>query len=332
METLETDRFMPYPWPMTIATMRLPDLEAWAIFASVVEHRSFSGAADAIGLSKATVSKAISRLEAHLGQSLFHRTSRRLALTEAARPLAEHAARILAEARAAEESAYDGARSPTGRVRLAAPMSFGLTSVAPIVAEFLAAYPGIEVDLHLSDARVDIVAQGFDIALRIADLPDSSLRARRLCGIAAHIVAAPAYLAAHGRPTHPSQLGEHRLFGYSNTTGPWRFRRVTREGADGEDVSIRPRGPLTANSGEALVPALLAGLGIAVLPDFIIGPHLASGALVAILSDWTPPPVGLHLLTPPSPLRPARVEALIAFLADRVRDPCTLAESADRLS
>ncbi len=295
--------------------MRLPDLEAWAIFASVVEHRSFSAAADAIGLSKATVSKAITRLEAHLGQSLFHRTSRRLALTEAGKPLAEHAARILAEARLAEESANDAASAPTGRVRLAAPMSFGITNVAPLLAEFLAAHPGIEVDLHLSDARVDIVAEGFDVALRIAELPDSSLRARRLCTINSYIVAAPDYLAANGTPTHPAQLGEHRLFGYSNVVGPWRFH-----GPGGAEVSVRAQGPLTANSGEAILPALVAGLGIARLPEFIVGAALASGALVPILADWAPAPIGLHLLTPPSPLRPARVEALIAFLTTRLRD------------
>jgi len=297
--------------------VRLPDLEAWAIFAAVVEHRSFSAAADAIGLSKATVSKAITRLEAHLGQSLFHRTSRRLALTEAGRPLAEHAARLLADARAAEEAARDGASAPTGRVRLAAPMSFGIANVAPLVARFLALHPGIEIDLHCSDAKVDIVAEGFDVALRIADLPDSSLRARRLCSIAAHTVAAPAYLVAHGTPAHPAELGEHRLLGYANVTGPWRFR----DGA-GADVSVKPRGPLVANSGEALIPALHAGLGIARLPGFIVGPHLADGSLVAILPDWNVAPIGLHLLTPPSPLRPARVEALIDFLATHLKDPC----------
>ena len=298
--------------------MRLPDLEAWAIFATVVEHRSFSAAADAIGLSKATVSKAITRLEAQLGQSLFHRTSRRLALTEGARSLAEHAARILAEALAAEEAARDGQGELAGRIRLAAPMGFGIANVAPLVADFLVAHPGIEIDLHLSDARVDIVAEGFDIALRIADLPDSSLRARRLCGIATHIVAAPAYLQQHGEPSHAGQLGEHRLLGYANAPGPWRFH-----GADGSDVSVRATGPLIANNGEALVPALIAGLGITRLPGFIIAPHLASGLLVAILQDWTPPPTGLHLLTPPSALRPARVEALIAFLVERLRDSAT---------
>ncbi|WP_174291295.1 LysR family transcriptional regulator [Sphingomonas bacterium] len=305
--------------------MRLPDLEAWAIFAAVVEHRSFSGAADAIGLSKATVSKAIARLERQLGQSLFHRTSRRLALAEAARPLAERAARILAEARAAEEEARDAGVGLAGRIRIAAPLGFGVVNVAPLLAEFLAAHPGIEIDLDLSDARVDIVAQGFDLALRIADLPDSSLRSRRLCGVSAHTVASPAYLAAHGTPAHPSELTGHRLLAYANTTGPWRFRR---SGA-AEEVAVRPEGPLISNSGEALVPALLAGLGIARLPGFVVGRHLAGGALVAILGDWEPAAIGLHLLTPPSPLRPARVEALIAFLAQRLRDPCSDHRLAD---
>lgn len=294
--------------------MRLPDLEAWAIFATVVEHQSFSAAAETLGLSKATVSKAVSRLEAHLGTSLFHRTSRRLALTEAGRPLAVQAARILAEARAAEESAQDGARLPAGRIRLAAPMSFGITNVAPLLAEFLATHPGIEIELHLSDARVDIVAEGFDVALRIASLPDSSLRARRLCSVGSYIVAAPAYLAAHGIPTHPSELSTHRLLGYTNVTGPWRFA-----GPGGAEVFVKPSGPLSANSGEAILPALLMGIGIARLPDFILGDHLASGALVEILPDWRPAEIGLHLLTPPSPLRPARVEALMTFLAERLR-------------
>ncbi|WP_375395982.1 LysR family transcriptional regulator [uncultured Sphingomonas sp.] len=294
--------------------MRLPDFEAWAIFATVVEHHSFSAAADTLGLSKATVSKAVSRLEAHLGTSLFHRTSRRLALTEAGRPLAEQAARILAEARAAEEQAQDGARLPAGRIRVAAPMSFGVVNVAPLLAEFLAEHPGIEIELHLSDARIDIVAEGFDVALRIAALPDSSLRARRLCGIVGHVVGAPGYLDRHGTPTHPADLARHRLLGYTNVTGPWRFA-----GPDGAEVFVKASGPLSANSGEAILPALLMGLGIARLPDFILGDHLTSGALVEILPDWRPAEVGLHLLTPPSPLRPARVEALMTFLTERLR-------------
>lgn len=295
--------------------MRLPDLEAWAIFATVAQRRSFTAAAEALGLSKATVSKAVARLEADIGQSLFHRTSRRLALTEAGRPLAEHAARILATAEAAEEAARDAASAPAGRIRLAVPMTFGVSNVAPILPDFLAAHPGIEIELHLSDARVDIVAEGFDVALRIADLPDSTLRARRLCTIASYLVAAPAYLDRHGTPTHPGQLGDHALLGYTNIAGPWRFR-----GPGGAEISVKAEGPIAANSGDALMPALVAGLGIAKLPAFILGDALATGTVVELLPEWRPAPVGLHLLTPPSQLRPARVEALIAFLTERLRD------------
>ncbi len=295
--------------------MRLPDLEAWATFATVADHSSFSAAATAMGVSKATVSKAVARLEASLGQSLFHRTSRRLTLTEAGKPLAERAQRMLAEAVAAEEAAHDAASAPAGRLRVAAPMTFGVTHVAPLIAEFLAAHPAIEIELALSDARVDIVAEGFDVALRIAELPDSSLRARRLRSVASHIVAAPAYLERYGTPRHPGELGDHRLLGYTNITGPWRFR-----GPGGAEVAVRASGPLAANSGDSLMPALIAGLGIARLPDFILGDTVADGRLVEILPEWRPAPVGLHLLTPPSPLRPARVEALIAFLSERLRD------------
>ncbi|MGI4949492.1 MAG: LysR family transcriptional regulator [Janthinobacterium lividum] len=298
--------------------MRLPDLEAWAIFASVVEHGSFSGAATAIGLSKATVSKAVTRLEAQLGQSLFHRTSRRLALTEAGKPLAEHARRLLAEAHAAEEAARAGASAPAGRIRLAAPMSFGVIHLAPLLAEFLERHPAVQIDLQLSDARVDIVAEGIDVALRIAVLPDSSLRARRLREVAIHVIAAPSYLAARGTPAHPADLGRHVLLGYSYTNGPWRFTRARDDGTD-EEVAVRTDGPLSANSGDALLPALRAGLGIAVLPDFIVGAAIAEGALVPILTDWATIRPALHLVTPPSPLRPARVEALIAFLAEHLR-------------
>lgn len=298
--------------------MRLPDFEAWAIFACVVEHRSFSGAAGAIGVSKATVSKAIARLEAQLGTALFHRTSRRLTLTDSGTALAERAGRILAEAQAAEEAAIDSAKAPSGMVRIAAPITFGIRFVADTIAELLVEHPGIQIDLRLSDARVDIVADGFDIALRIADLPDSSLRARRLAPIKARVVAAPSYLAEHGTPRHPADLAHHACFLYANAIGAWQFRK-----ADGEEAAVRPAGPLITDNGDAMMPALLAGLGIARLPDFIIDRELADGRLVEILSDWSPMNVALHLLTPPSTLRPARVELVIEFLSQRFRNLCT---------
>jgi DNA-binding transcriptional LysR family regulator len=291
--------------------MRLPDFEAWAIFASVVEHRSFSAAARTLSLSKATVSKAITRLEAQLGASLFHRTSRTLSLTETGRALAPRAQRILTEAICAEEEASDAASAPKGLVKLAAPMTFGLQRVAPAVADFLALHPDITIDLCLDDKQIDLVEQGIDVALRIAQLPDSSLRARRLCPIAMHVVASRDYLDRHGRPKHPADLAHHRCIWYANNE-TWRFA-----GPGGAEVSVKPEGPLRSSSGEAMLPALRAGLGISALPDFIVGPDLAEGTLDEVLTDWTAPPIALHLVTPPNPLRPARVEALIGFLVER---------------
>ncbi len=295
METLETDRFA------FIARMKLPDFEAWAIFASVVEHRSFSGAATALGVSKATVSKAISRLETRLGATLFHRTSRRLTLTASGQELADRARRILAEGEAAEEAARDAASAPAGLVRVAAPMTFGLLLVAPALAEFMGQNPGIKIDLRLSDAFVDIVAEGIDVALRIAELPDSSLRARRLGPVTAHIVGAPAYFARAGRPRHPADLATHACFAYTNTATPdlWRFRKP-----GGEEAAVRIDGPLRADNGDAMLPALRAGLGLARLPHTMIAPDLARGTLETVLDDWSAGAAALHLLTPPGTIRP----------------------------
>jgi DNA-binding transcriptional LysR family regulator len=299
--------------------MKLPDFEAWAVFAAVVEHRSFSGAAEALAVSKATVSKAITRLEARLGTSLFHRTSRRLTLTDSGRALADHAQRIRAEGEAAEEAAFESASAPAGLVRVAAPLTFGIQAVAPALADFMALHPGIKVDLRLSDAFIDIVGEGIDIALRIAELPDSSLRARRLGPVAGHIVASPGYFDRVGRPRHPADLATHACFVYTNTATPdvWRFRR-----AGGEEAAVRVDGPIRTDNGDAMLPALRAGLGVARLPDFLVAEDLAAGRLESVLSDWAVGAAGLHLLTPPGTLRPARVEALIEFLSDRLRRIC----------
>jgi DNA-binding transcriptional LysR family regulator len=295
---------------------KLPDLEGLAIFAKVVETRSFAGAATALGLSKATVSKAVSRLESRLRARLFNRTSRRFALTDTGRMLSERAARILAEGEAAENDALAQAAAPRGLVRLAVPMSFGISQIAPILSDFLAAFPEVSIDLHLSDAVVDLIGEGFDAALRIAVLLDSALIARRLCGVTRFTVAAPAYLAQHGRPSHPRDLENHACFGYAYLPTPdvWRFANHA-----GEEVSMRPCGPLRANNAEALMPALLAGLGIAEQPDFIVREALADGRLEAVLTDWSLPLGGLYLLTPSAGPRPARVEALLDFLVGRLR-------------
>lgn len=294
---------------------RLPDLEALAIFARVVELRGFSAAAQDLGLSKATVSKAVTRLEARLGTRLFNRTSRRLAITDAGAKLAERAARVLAEGEAAEDEALDQSQVPRGLVRLAAPMSFGLAEVAPVLPDFLARYPEVAIDLHLSDEMIDIVGLGVDMVLRIAALPDSSLVARRLRPMTRYAVASPAYLDARGRPTHPSQLADHACLGYAYLPSPETWRFVS---AAGEEVSVRPKGPLCANNADALTPALLAGLGLAVQPDFAVGRLVAEGRLEAVMTDWTPPPVALHLVQPAGGPRPARVEALADFLVRRL--------------
>lgn len=290
----------------------LPDFEALAIFAKVVELRSFAAAAAELALSKPTVSKAVSRLEDRLGARLFNRTSRRLALTDAGQKLAERAARLLADGEAAESEALSQSVAPRGLVRLAVPMTFGVKVVAPILPEFLKAYPDVSIDLHLSDDMVDLIGQGFDAGLRIASLPDSSLIARRLCAMPRHTVAAPAYLKKYGCPTHPMHLAQHRCFAYAYLSTPnvWHYTN-----AAGEQASVRPAGPLRANNGEAVLPALIAGLGIADLPEFIVGDAIASGDVEVILKGWKQTEGAVHLVMPPGGPRPARVEALAEFLA-----------------
>ncbi len=290
---------------------KLPDFEALAIFAKVVELRSFAGAAGELALSKATVSKAVTRLEERLGARLFNRTSRRLALTDAGQRLSERAARLLADGEAAEDEALAQSTSPRGLVRLAVPMTFGVKAVAPLLPEFLQVYPEVSIDLHLSDATVDLIGEGFDAGLRIARLPDSSLIARRLCAMPRYTVAAPSYLKRNGRPTHPMHLAQHKCFGYAYLSTPnvWHYMN-----AAGEQASVRPAGPLRVNNGEAVMPALLAGLGIADLPDFIVGEAIASGDVEVILKGWKQPEGAVHLVTPPGGPRPARVEVLADFL------------------
>jgi len=235
---------------------KLPDFAALAIFAKVVELRSFAAAASELALFKPTVSKAVGRLEERLGARLFNRTSRRLALTDAGQKLAERAARLLADGEAAENEALSQSVAPRGLVRLAAPMTFGVKVVAPILPEFLGQYPDVSIDLHLSDAMVDLIGEGFDAGLRIATLPDSSLIARRLCAMPRYTVAAPAYLKKYGRPTHPMHLAEHRCFAYSYLSTPnvWHYTN-----ASGEQASVRPAGQLRVNNGEAVLPRAARG-------------------------------------------------------------------------
>jgi DNA-binding transcriptional LysR family regulator len=292
-------------------TRRLPDLEAWAIFARVAELGSFARAAQDLGLSNPTVSKALARLEARLGVRLIARTSRRLSLTEAGRAALTRASRILAEGEAAEDEAVEQASVPRGRVRISAPLSFGVGHMAATLPGFLAAYPEITLDIALSDRRVDLVAEGFDLALRIARLEDSALIARRLCGVRLLLVAAPAYFAARERPTHPAQLREQDALAYSgaDTPGVWRFVH-----AQFGEEAVTPRIRMWSDNADMLTPALLAGHGLAVLPEFLVWREVGRGELEVVMPDWAAPPLALHLVLPPSPLRPLRVQAVIDHL------------------
>ena len=296
----------------------LPDLEGLAIFAKVVDMRSFAGAASELNLSKATVSKAVSRLETRLGTRLFNRTSRRLALTDAGRQLSARAAHILAEAEAAEDDARAQSSTPRGRVRLAVPMSFGVLHVAPLIAEFLAAYPEVTIELNLSDAIIDLIGEGYDAAIRIGTLPDSSLVARRLCDSQRYLVGSPAYLKEHGRPNHPLQLADHACLGYTYAIGPETWRFTTK---DGKSASVRPSGPLRVNNGDAMMPALIAGIGLGVLPEFIVREALADGRLQRLLPEWTLASGAVYWLTPPGGPRPKRVDILRDFLMSKLSSP-----------
>ncbi|EML1599792.1 LysR family transcriptional regulator [Burkholderia cenocepacia] len=296
----------------------LPDFEGLAMFAKVAEHGSFAAAARATGVSVATVSRGVARLEDRLGARLFNRTSRQLSLTEFGRTISEKAGEIYRQAEETESSAREMSVQPRGLVRLAVPMSFGLRWVAPLLPGFFRAYPEVSIDLHLSDASVDLIANGFDAALRIAALPDSSLVARRLCAVTQFVVASPEYLRREGRPTHPRELADRPClpYAYRARSAVWRFTNDA-----GDEESVMPTGPLRVTNADALLPTLLDGLAIAELPEFIAGEYLADGRLEAILPDWSLTTGGLYFVTPSARARPAKVTALSDYFAEHLGNP-----------
>lgn len=298
--------------------MALPDYEGWAMFAAVADAGSFGGAAAALGVSPASVSKAVARLEGALGLALFHRTTRRVALSTAGHDLLPEARAMVAAAAAAVEGAREGRGALAGPIRLTAPMSFGIRALGGPLADFADAHPDVTLDVMLSDDQCDIIAGGYDLALRIAELPDSALLSRTVAPVPMSLLASPAYLAAHGVPRHPLDLGLHRLLGYGHRgqVAALRFAR------GGETAVVTPGGPLFTNNGDVMVPMLVAGQGLAMLPEFIAAAELADGRLVRILADWQLPEPRLQIVMPPSRRRPARVNALVEHLVAVLKQSC----------
>lgn len=294
--------------------MAAPTLDLIATFARVAEKDGFSRAARDLGVSKATISKQIAALEKDLGVRLFHRTTRKLTLTEAGRRTQQRAQRILEELDAIREEAGEARASPRGRLRIAAPMTFTAEWLAPALPAFLEAYPDIQLELALDDRRIDLIAEGFDAALRISAMPDSSLSARVLCGVETYVVAAPRYWDARGRPHHPADLAMHACFRYANlaTAGVWRFFSE-----DSEEARVTVDGPLCVNNGAVELPALLAGLGVARLPDFIVARGIASGALEVALPQWRSEPIWMHLLSASGRTQTRKLKAFSDFLHDQ---------------
>jgi DNA-binding transcriptional LysR family regulator len=239
-------------------------------------------------------------------------------LTDYGRTLAERASRIYADAEETEDFARKASSRPRGLVKLAAPLSFGARWVAPLLPEFFRRYPDIAVELHLTDAQTDLIGDGFDAALRIAAMKDSSLVARQIVAVRRFVVASPGYIARHGRPRHPRDLVAHRCLSYANRAkhDVWRFAHLKT----GEECSITPTGQLRGTSVDALLPTVLEGLAITELPEFIATQYFSEKQLEPILTDWSLPGGGLYFVTPTARARPAKVAALADFLIKELSD------------
>lgn len=295
---------------------RLAEME---IFVRVVEEGSFSAAATALGLTKSAVSKRVAALEDRLGARLLNRTTRRLSVTDAGAAFHGRAARILAEAEEAEAEVSCLQAAPRGLLRVNAPVTFGVTHLGPLLPGFLGRHPELSVDLVLNDRFVDLVEEGFDVAVRIADLDDSSLIARRLCPSDRVVVASPAYVARHGAPATPEALAAHRclLYSYLRRSGEWCLRH-----ASGREARVRVEGAaLRANNGDVLRQAAVDGLGVTMMPTFIVGADLAAGRLVRLLPDWQDATGAVHAVWPAGRFTPAKVRAFVDLLVEAFRTP-----------
>lgn len=293
-------------------------LTALTVFRRVAELESFSGAARELGLSNTAVSKNVRELEAALGARLIHRTTRRLHLTAAGEDYYRRAAAILDELAAADAAVMESSDAPRGLLRVSAPMSLGLTLLAPAVGEFLATYPELRVELELNDRKVDLIREGFDVALRGGGpLADSSLVARKLMPLDRYVCGSPGYFERHPEPERPEDLAHHRCLIYSLSDQPtrWTFRR----GPTTRSVDIA--GPLRVNSSLALVSAAVAGAGLAWVPAFAVEQELQRKTLRPVLREWQSEPQALYVLFPQHQQTSHKVRRFIDWLAGRFSGP-----------
>jgi DNA-binding transcriptional LysR family regulator len=288
------------------------ELEDLRSFAEVVESGGFSRAARRLGVSKSMISRRIARLEDELGSRLLSRTTRGLSPTEAGLELKARSERILAEIEEAREAVASQGSEVVGRLRLSAPLSFGVRHIAPVLAEIARKHPRLEIDVAYSDRIVDVVGEGFDAAVRIGALKDSSLVARQLAPVRAVLAASPDYLTRNGRPRTPRDLTRHQCLIYTgSSTLDWVFRGGKRT------IAVRPEGRLRTDNGDVMRQWAIEGLGIAALPSFLISDALDNGKLEAILRDYPLPEAAIYVVRPPGAYVPGKVRVLIDTLAER---------------
>ena len=285
-----------------------------AVFAYVVEEKSFSAAARRLKLSKSLVSKHISQLERSVGARLLNRTTRALSLTEAGSVFYQHCARIIEELEEAKLAVSRLQAVPRGILRISTPVAFGRLHVAPALPEFLAAHPELKIEMVATNRFVDLAEEGFDVVVRIVDTPAPNVVARKLAPVHRRICATPGYFARHGIPRTPKDLEKHNCLTYTYLSPPdtWRLR-----GPEGE-ISVRATGDLRLNDDDALAEAVLGGLGIALLPTFIIGKDIQAGRLQVVLSDYVPLEQHVYALYLPNRHLSAKVRAFIDFFAERI--------------
>lgn len=279
------------------------------VFVAVVENGGFSAAARTLGISKSAVSKRINQLEANLGVRLLHRTTRKLSLTEAGERYFEHAAQALTAAGQAEDAVTELQGEPQGNLKISSPMSFGRLHVAPLIPKLLQRYPKLQIDLVMDDRKVDLVAGGFDVAIRAGNLPASTLIARKLAPVRQVLCASPDYIDRYDRPGTPAELSGHNcvLYSYSSDAGEW-----TLIGESGPET-VTVSGSYQVNNSEALLEALREGIGIGRLPTFVAGPDLKTGRLVKLFESYRLPDFTLYAVFPERQYLPAKVRAFLDF-------------------